>query len=203
MRIRSRCGSPATIRRSIAASNPAASRRARCSRPSSRRASKRSARAAWKASRSNITAMLDDRYHRGKFDQISDRADAPIEDALALHGAREAHRLAPPPAARKLVDLWRPLIEDRAGRDLDRLEDLIEDQRQFARCRSRHARRARHGRGSQPPTARTRTKATTTTKQQDQGQEGERAATATKSQRMSAEEAMSDRGHAGCRGRGD
>ncbi len=39
--------------------------------------------------------------------------------------------MAPPPAARKLVDLWRPLIEDRAGRDLDRLENLVEDQRQF------------------------------------------------------------------------
>ncbi len=39
--------------------------------------------------------------------------------------------LAPPPAAKKLVDFWRPLIEDRAGKDLDRLEDLVEDQRQF------------------------------------------------------------------------
>ena len=39
--------------------------------------------------------------------------------------------MAPPPAARKLVDLWRStLIEDRAGRDLDRLENLVEDQRQ-------------------------------------------------------------------------
>ena len=39
--------------------------------------------------------------------------------------------LAPPAAARKLVELWRPLIEQRAGRDLDRLENLLEDQRQF------------------------------------------------------------------------
>src|SRR5207245_9127864 len=38
---------------------------------------------------------------------------------------------APPPAARKLVELWRPLIEDRAGRDLDRLERLIENQARF------------------------------------------------------------------------
>src|SRR3954467_3878165 len=27
----------------------------------------------------NLTAMLDDRFHRGKFDEITDRADAPIE----------------------------------------------------------------------------------------------------------------------------
>jgi cobaltochelatase CobT len=37
----------------------------------------------------------------------------------------------PPPAARKLVDLWRPFIEDRAGRGLDRLERLLDDQRKF------------------------------------------------------------------------
>ena len=36
---------------------------------------------------------------------------------------------APPPAARKLVDLWRPFIEERAGRELDRLEKLVEQQR--------------------------------------------------------------------------
>src|ERR1700675_2371858 len=33
---------------------------------------------------SNLAAMLDDRFHRGKFDEISERADAPIEEALAL-----------------------------------------------------------------------------------------------------------------------
>src|SRR6202035_1754151 len=32
----------------------------------------------------NLAAMLDDRFHRGKFDEVSDRADAPIEEALAL-----------------------------------------------------------------------------------------------------------------------
>src|SRR5262249_43904641 len=37
-----------------------------------------------------------------------------------------------PPAARKLVDLWRPFIEERAGRELDRLERVVENQRQFA-----------------------------------------------------------------------
>ena len=70
----------------------------------------------------NLTAMLDDRYHRGKFDQVSDRADAPLEEAVALMVREQLTGHAPPPAAKKLVDLWRPLIEDRAGRDLDRLE---------------------------------------------------------------------------------
>ena len=80
----------------------------------------------------NLTAMLDERFHRGKFNEITERADAPIEDALALMVRERLTGMAPPPAAKKLVDLWRPLIEDRAGRDLDRLENLVEDQRQFS-----------------------------------------------------------------------
>src|SRR6476620_2106925 len=32
----------------------------------------------------NLAAMLDDKFHRGKFDEITDRADAPIEEAVAL-----------------------------------------------------------------------------------------------------------------------
>ena len=80
----------------------------------------------------NLTAMLDERFHRGKFDEITDRADAPIEDALALMVRERLTGMSPPPAAKRLVDLWRPLIEDRAGSDLDRLEGLVEDQRQFS-----------------------------------------------------------------------
>src|SRR5499433_3767994 len=80
----------------------------------------------------NLTAMLDERFHRGKFDQIAERADAPIEDALALMVRERLTGMAPPPAAKKLVDLWRPLVEERAGRDLDRLENLVDDQRQYS-----------------------------------------------------------------------
>src|SRR5258708_2285866 len=80
---------------------------------------------------SNIAAMLDDRFHRGKFDEISDRADAPIEEALALIVRERLTGMSPPTAAARLVDLWRPLIENRAGRELDRLERLIENQARF------------------------------------------------------------------------
>ncbi|HEY5279922.1 MAG TPA: cobaltochelatase subunit CobT, partial [Pseudolabrys sp.] len=79
----------------------------------------------------NLTAMLDDRYHRAKFDDVSERSEAPIEEALSLMVRERLTGQPPPPAAKKLVELWRPLIEDRAGKDLDRLEDVLEDQRQF------------------------------------------------------------------------
>jgi cobaltochelatase CobT len=79
----------------------------------------------------NLSAMLDDRFHRGKASEVTDRADAPLEDALAMLVRERLTGLAPPLAAKHLVDLWRPLIEERAGKNLDRLERLVEDQRRF------------------------------------------------------------------------
>src|SRR4029077_6463191 len=79
----------------------------------------------------NLAAMLDDRFHRGKYDDITDRADAPIEDAIAMIVRERLTGEQPPPTARKLVDLWRPIIEERAGRNLDRLERVLTDQRRF------------------------------------------------------------------------
>jgi len=79
----------------------------------------------------NLAAMLDDRFHRGKYEEITDRADAPIEDALAMIVRERLTGETPPAAARKVVELWRPLIEERAGRNLDRLERVLTDQRRF------------------------------------------------------------------------
>ncbi|GAU82575.1 cobaltochelatase subunit CobT [Bosea sp. BIWAKO-01] len=82
----------------------------------------------------NITAMLEDRYHRGgRYEEISDRADAPLEDALALMVRERLTGLKPPQAATKIVDLWRDVIETKAGADLDRLSQSVEDQRAFSR----------------------------------------------------------------------
>lgn len=83
---------------------------------------------------SNISAMLEDRYHRGgKYEEITDRADAPLEDALALMVRERLTGAKPPTSAARIVDLWRDFIEDRAGRDLDGLLKNIENQRSFAR----------------------------------------------------------------------
>jgi cobaltochelatase CobT len=82
----------------------------------------------------NLSAMLEDRYHRGTYAEVSDRADAPMEDAVAMMVRERLTGLAPPKAAQKIVDLWRPIIEDRAGDELDNLSGSIEDQRAFGRA---------------------------------------------------------------------
>jgi cobaltochelatase CobT len=82
----------------------------------------------------NLDAMLEDRYHRGgKYENITDRADAPIEDAVALMVRERLTGRAPPPAAQKIVDLWRDHVEQKAGKGLDQLLGTMENQRQFAR----------------------------------------------------------------------
>jgi cobaltochelatase CobT len=85
----------------------------------------------------NIGSMLDDRYSRAKLGDITSREDAPLEDALALIVRERLTGLAPPPNARKLVDLWRPFVEERAGAELDKLADAIENQRGFAQAAQR------------------------------------------------------------------
>jgi len=79
----------------------------------------------------NLTAMLDDHFHRGKYDEITDRADAPLADALAMLVRERLTGLAPPAAARKMVDLWRPTLEDKIGARLDELSSFTEDQARF------------------------------------------------------------------------
>jgi cobaltochelatase CobT len=79
----------------------------------------------------NLGAMLEDHFHRGKYDEITDRADAPLAEALAMMVRERLTGQAPPVAARKLVDLWRPILEEKVGPRLDQLSRLTEDQARF------------------------------------------------------------------------
>ncbi len=80
----------------------------------------------------NIGAMLEDRYTRSHSEKIATRADAPLEDALALMARERLTGLEPPPHGAKIVEFWRDVIEQRAGPDLDRLAGALDDQKHFA-----------------------------------------------------------------------
>jgi cobaltochelatase CobT len=82
----------------------------------------------------NLAAKLEDHYHRGNYEEITDKADAPIEDAVAMMVREKLTGLKPPPAARKVVDLWKKTIEEKAGKDFAALEATLEDQRAFAKA---------------------------------------------------------------------
>ncbi len=81
----------------------------------------------------NLTAMLDDRYTKASYSDISAREDAPIEDALALMIREKLTGMVPPASGQKIVDVWRGWIEERAGGQLEHLDRLVNDQKAFAR----------------------------------------------------------------------
>jgi len=81
----------------------------------------------------NLTARVEDQYGHGRYAEITERADAPLEDALSLIVRERLTGAAPPDTARAMVDLWRSWIEERAGRTLSKLDRLAEDQATFGR----------------------------------------------------------------------
>ena len=82
-----------------------------------------------------LTARLEDHYHRmGKYEDITDKADAPLEDALALMVRERLTGQKAPPQAAKIVDLWRETIETKAGKNLEALVGLENNQRAFGKA---------------------------------------------------------------------
>ena len=82
----------------------------------------------------NLAAALEQRCQSRGYNRIKTREEAPLAEAVAMMVREQLTGEAPPPSARTLVDLWRPWIEDKAGKDLIRLHDLMEDQTAFARA---------------------------------------------------------------------
>ena len=83
--------------------------------------------------RANLNAVLEASLERKGLNRLEDRAAAPIADIVALMVRERLTGDAPPDAAKPLVDRHRAEIEAKAGPDLDRLADSIENQAAFAR----------------------------------------------------------------------
>jgi cobaltochelatase CobT len=83
--------------------------------------------------RDNLAAVWDQAIQRKGLDHLVDPAAAPMADILALMARERMTGVAPPPAARALVDAFREQIEAKAGPDLDRLTASLDDQRAFGR----------------------------------------------------------------------
>jgi cobaltochelatase CobT len=81
----------------------------------------------------NLQAKIEDQYGHGRFAAVKDKAEAPLEDALALMVRERLTGRAPPKNAKALVEVWRAWIEERAGKTLAKMERLAEDQEAFGR----------------------------------------------------------------------
>ena len=81
----------------------------------------------------NISSMLEDKYLRANLADVSDQADAPLEEALALMVREKLTGRPVPRSGERLVGLWRDWVEEKAGADLDGLSERLDDQQAFAR----------------------------------------------------------------------
>src|SRR5215469_10206539 len=81
----------------------------------------------------NLAAMLDERYRRQGYEQMAERNDVTLAEAIRLLVRERLTGAPPPPAARQVVELWRPYLEGKVGRDLIELERHMRDQATYAR----------------------------------------------------------------------
>ncbi|EUB97554.1 cobalt chelatase, pCobT subunit [Rhizobium sp. CF080] len=82
---------------------------------------------------SNLNSMHAEKYSKANFSGVERQEDAPIGEAVAMLVREKLTGIKPPASAGKVLDLWRPFIEDKAAGDLDNLRNVIEDQQAFAK----------------------------------------------------------------------
>jgi len=85
----------------------------------------------------NLGAMLDEQYRRQGFERITDRTESTMAEAVRLLTREALTREPPPPSARRVVDLWRPWLEGKIGKDITELERMVSDQDGYARATRR------------------------------------------------------------------
>ena len=82
----------------------------------------------------NLGAALDEQCRQRGYQRLTEREPGQLPAALRLL-AREAMTGAPPPPnARRLLELWRPAVDDTVRQDLADLARLTSDQRAFAKA---------------------------------------------------------------------
>ncbi|HEY5048086.1 MAG TPA: cobaltochelatase subunit CobT [Rhizomicrobium sp.] len=88
---------------------------------------------AMKGVAANLAAGLESRCVAHGLARARDRAEASLADVVGLIVRERITGEAPPESVRLAVDLWRPWIEERAAKELGRLESTHRDQKAFAK----------------------------------------------------------------------
>jgi cobaltochelatase CobT len=83
--------------------------------------------------RENLRAALEAQVERKGLGRMQDRTQAPLADVLGLMVRERLTGERPPDGAKALVDALAPEIEQKAGKDLDRLAAATEQQAAFGR----------------------------------------------------------------------
>ena len=88
---------------------------------------------AMKGVAANLAAGLEQRLLNRGLAKARARDEAPLADVLGLMVRESLTGEKPPASLAAAVDLWRPIIEAKAGADLQKLAGALRDQKAFAR----------------------------------------------------------------------
>ncbi len=81
----------------------------------------------------NLAAMVEDKFIRNNLSGVTEKENAPIEEAIGLVVRERLTGRESPEGAAPIANLWRNWINDKAGDEIDRLAENIEDQAAFAK----------------------------------------------------------------------
>ena len=80
----------------------------------------------------NLDATWDERYRNRGYNRASSREEAPLSEVLRVLAREAMTGMPPPPAARAMVDLWRPALDPQVLQDLGRLGGQLSNQAAYA-----------------------------------------------------------------------
>jgi cobaltochelatase CobT len=81
----------------------------------------------------NLGAAIDDRARRQGFDRSTTREDTMLPEALKLLAREAMTGESPPPAAKAMVDAWRPFVAEHMPTRFTSLNKVLHDQDEYAR----------------------------------------------------------------------
>ena len=88
---------------------------------------------AMKGVAANLAAGLEQKLLQRGLARAHSREEAPLAEVMGLLVREALTGEKPPPSVAAAVDLWRPTIEQRAGKDLAKLPQALRDQAAFAK----------------------------------------------------------------------
>ncbi|MEO0393368.1 MAG: cobaltochelatase subunit CobT, partial [Pseudomonadota bacterium] len=84
--------------------------------------------------RANLTAATIERCRKAGYEHCKNRDDMPLAEALHQMAKEAFTGDQPPSTIAQAVDLWRPFVEARAGKQLGDLGNLLDDQQAYGKA---------------------------------------------------------------------
>ena len=82
----------------------------------------------------NLAAALEEHCRQRGYARVTEREQAPLSEVLRLLAREAMTGKAVPKAAKRIVDLWKPVLGDKVLGDLTRMADAADDQRAYAKA---------------------------------------------------------------------